>query len=107
MCGITGYFSFMGGEINRPTLESMTDAISHRGPMTRVAFCTTNQQADFSVFRNKIPRILPKEQVGLGHRRLSIIDLSSKGWQPMISANKQLAISFNGEIYNYIELRKN
>src|SRR5713226_2510678 len=45
------------------------------------------------------------ERVGLGHRRLSILDLSERGAQPMLSADGKLAVTFNGEIYNYPALR--
>jgi asparagine synthase (glutamine-hydrolysing) len=106
MCGITGYLSFKGSEIKRPTLEAMTDAISHRGPDDQGCLLYDKSSGGFAVFRKEDASQLQKGQVGLGHRRLSIIDLSENGWQPMISANKQLAISFNGEIYNYIELRE-
>jgi len=106
MCGITGYLSFKGSEINRPTLESMTDAISHRGPDDQGCLLYEKSSGGLAVFRKEDASELQKGQVGLGHRRLSIIDLSENGWQPMISENKQLAISFNGEIYNYIELRE-
>ena len=46
------------------------------------------------------------DRVTLGHRRLSIIDLSKAGHQPMVSSSKEVVISFNGEIYNYLELKK-
>ncbi|MEY2764990.1 MAG: hypothetical protein RLZZ205_1414, partial [Bacteroidota bacterium] len=86
MCGIAGILSPC-----KPVLESsiqkMTDAIIHRGP----------DGAGFWINENK--------DVGLGHRRLSIIDLSNAGHQPMHYLNRY-TISFNGEIYNYLELRQ-
>lgn len=86
MCGITGYIHFNRERIVDPTtIRKMNDIISHRGPDGE-GFYTENN-------------------VALGHRRLSIIDLST-GHQPMYSLDNQLVIVFNGEIYNYIELRE-
>lgn len=86
MCGIAGYLNFdMSNPANKVVLKKMTDCISYRGPDGEGVFVDKN--------------------VALGHRRLSIIDLST-GDQPMHSANKQNVITFNGEIYNYIELRE-
>src|SRR6476660_5550975 len=86
MCGIAGMFHFdIGRTVDKTTLEEMTNVLSHRGPDGR----------GFYVNRN----------VGLGHRRLAIIDLST-GDQPMFNEDKNLVIVFNGEIYNYVELRK-
>ena len=86
MCGIAGVFHF---DHNRPVdqdmLKNMSDVISYRGP-----------DAD-GFFTNK--------NVGLAHRRLSIIDLSS-GAQPMYNDDGQIVIVFNGEIYNYIEVEQ-
>jgi len=85
MCGISGYLNFDAGqktEIN--VIKKITDVISHRGPDGEGFFV--------------------KDNVALGHRRLSIIDLST-GDQPMFNDDKSIAIVFNGEIYNYIELR--
>jgi asparagine synthase (glutamine-hydrolysing) len=86
MCGISGFLHF---EKNRPAdaavLKKMTDTISHRGP----------DGEGFHVLRN----------LALGHRRLAIIDLST-GEQPMYSEDNQIVLVFNGEIYNYIELRE-
>jgi len=86
MCGIAGYIHF---EKNRPAsldvIRRMTDVISHRGP----------DGEGFHIGHN----------LALGHRRLAIIDLSS-GQQPMFSDDKKIALVFNGEIYNYIELRE-
>src|SRR5436305_15318801 len=86
MCGIAGILhSDVERTVDRATLRRMTDAISHRGP----------DGEGFHVDRN----------VGLGHRRLAIIDLST-GDKPMFSDDKKLALVFNGEIYNYVELKE-
>lgn len=82
MCGIAGYM----GRGNKAILEKMTNAIGHRGPDDDGFFVDAN--------------------VGLGHRRLSIIDLSPLGHQPMWSHDQTVAIVFNGEIYNFQELKK-
>ena len=87
MCGITGFIDFKK-ESNVEVLSAMTDSLYHRGP-------------DGS----GIERIeTEKATVGLGHRRLSIIDLSSFGKQPMKFEN--FWICFNGEVYNYGEIKK-
>ncbi len=87
MCGIAGIISSDPAIVNSRRLKSMTDAIAHRGP-----------DAEGHWFS-------PTQQVGLGHRRLSIIDLSEGGHQPMHYLDRY-TIVFNGEIYNYIELKK-
>ncbi len=86
MCGIAGIIKF-NGLVTEQELKSMTDAIAHRGP------------DGYGSWLN------PSNNVGLGHRRLSIIDLSIDGKQPMHFANERYTITFNGEIYNYIELK--
>lgn len=87
MCGIVGMINFTGASIDPSQLDRLTDAISHRGPDARGTFIRGN--------------------VGLGHRRLKILDLSEAAAQPMISKDGHTAIVFNGEIYNFAELRKN
>ncbi|MBK8877240.1 MAG: hypothetical protein IPN74_01400 [Haliscomenobacter sp.] len=87
MCGITGYLSFTPNPVQRPTLQRMTDQLAHRGP-------------DGEGFW-----INEKQSLGFGHRRLSIIDLSERGRQPMHYGNGRYTITFNGEIYNYLELK--
>ena len=86
MCGISGFFHF---DVNRPAksdvLKKMTDVISYRGPDDEGFYL--------------------KQNLALGHRRLSIIDLCT-GEQPMFSDDNKIALIFNGEIYNYIELRE-
>lgn len=86
MCGIAGILNFTGEQIERQSIKKMTDAIKHRGPDGEGFWINGN--------------------IALGHRRLAIIDLSEKAKQPMISQNKKIIISFNGEIYNYKELQK-
>ncbi len=83
MCGING-FNF----VNRKILKQMNNSLKHRGPDAE------------GIFFN--------EQVSLGHRRLSVIDVSKKGSQPMTYTNKKKSatIVFNGEIYNFKEIKK-
>ena len=83
MCGIAGF----AGKGTRDTLEKMTRSLAHRGPDGEGYF-----------FDEKL-------SVGLGHRRLSIIDLSG-GKQPIFNENKSIAVILNGEIYNFLDLRK-
>jgi asparagine synthase (glutamine-hydrolysing) len=87
MCGIAGIIEFRSGRVDEKRLRNMTDAIAHRGPDGEGQWI--DQQA----------------KVGLGHRRLSILDLSENGSQPMHYMDKY-SIVFNGEIYNYIELKE-
>lgn len=86
MCGITGILDF-NKRSGEDTLLRMTNTLNHRGPDGNGTFFSKN--ADFFL--------------GLGHRRLSIIDLSNTGSQPMTSGN--MHVTFNGEIYNYAEIR--
>ncbi len=85
MCGISGFVYFDGAPVERRVIQDMTDVMHHRGP-----------DADGHYVGNG---------VALGHRRLSIIDLSS-GQQPLFNEDGTVAITFNGEIYNYQELRR-
>lgn len=86
MCGIIG---ILGSKIpEKSVVEKARDSMIHRGP------------DDCGIYYN------PQEGVALGHRRLSIIDLSSAGHQPMLSNDGRYAVVFNGEIYNYLEIKK-
>lgn len=85
MCGITGFYSIKHNEFaTREELVAMTDSIGHRGP-----------DAQGHYFN---------DYVGLGHRRLSILDLSTDANQPMESHSMRYTCVFNGEIYNYMEI---
>ena len=90
MCGITGFIQYSGGspEDLARRCQGMADTIVHRGP-----------DAD-GVW------VDPAFPVALGHRRLSIIDLSDAGAQPMVSASGRYVLSFNGEVYNFARLRR-
>lgn len=85
MCGIVGKINFGDEPVSRRLIDKMTDVISHRGPDGKGLWVEGN--------------------VGFGHRRLSIIDLSSEGHQPMTSFDQRYIITYNGEIYNFKELR--
>ena len=85
MCGITGLVNLQGYDISPSLLKAMTRAIEHRGPDGEGNWVNKN--------------------VGLGHRRLSILDLSDNAKQPMASSDGNLIRSYNGEIYNFQELR--
>jgi asparagine synthase (glutamine-hydrolysing) len=85
MCGIAGILNLHGETVSPVLLRRMTDVIAHRGP-------------DGEGFY--IDRFL-----GLGHRRLAIVDLTAAGHQPMLTPDKQVALSYNGEVYNFQELR--
>lgn len=86
MCGLTGIFDTRARRpVERALLQAMTDRLSHRGP----------DGDGFHV----------SEGVGLGHRRLAIIDLAS-GDQPIYNDDKSMAIVFNGEIYNFMDVRR-
>src|SRR6202034_415401 len=88
MCGICGVLAFNDSfDHSEHTVRSMRDTMVHRGP------------DDAGVWRS------PKGRVALGHRRLSIVDVSHSGHQPMCNEDASIWVSFNGEIYNHGELR--
>jgi asparagine synthase (glutamine-hydrolysing) len=87
MCGIAGIYNLNQSQVSITNLKKMTDIINHRGPDGEGHWVNANGN------------------VGFGHRRLSIIDLTENGKQPMHFAEGRYTITFNGEIYNYIELK--
>ncbi len=87
MCGIVGKYCYNSDQkVSEELIRDMTQMLIHRGPDDEGVWCQGN--------------------VGLGHRRLSIIDLSSAGHQPMMNRDRSIVLVFNGEIYNYKELRR-
>ena len=86
MCGVNGIFSLGQGKTFLPEIRRMNNILRHRGP---------NDEGVYS-----------DNDVSLGHRRLSIIDLSPKGHQPMSDSSKNFWVTCNGEIYNFKDIRK-
>lgn len=85
MCGISGIFNLNKQPVSQHILKNMSDALAHRGPDGEGLYID--------------------DYVGLGHRRLSILDISNKAAQPMQSKDGNWVIVFNGCIYNYLELK--
>ncbi len=86
MCGIAGLWRFHGEPIDPDRLQAMIDTLAHRGPDGEGLWI--------------------QGSVGLAHRRLAIVDLSEGGAQPMVSSDGNVVVTFNGEIYNYQDLRR-
>ena len=87
MCGIAGFLGTPTSGTPAAAVKAMTDVIAHRGPDADGAWCDD------------------ESRIALGHRRLSIIDLSPLGAQPMHAASGRYVIAFNGEVYNYAPIR--
>lgn len=87
MCGIAGIIATGSAPVEAPDLKRLADALAHRGPDGEGLW------------------ISPDRRTGLVHRRLAILDTSERGHQPMHSADGRYTIVFNGEIFNFIELR--
>jgi asparagine synthase (glutamine-hydrolysing) len=87
MCGIAGYWGYMANDMTPASFAAFTHSLAHRGP------------DGFAIEHYADARLW------LGHRRLAIIDLSEKGRQPLSYANRRYWITYNGEVYNYAELR--
>src|ERR1019366_830025 len=89
MCGLVGFLGGVAGvDGDDVLLCRMSDTLINRGPDDGGYWCDSEQR------------------VGLGLRRLAIVDLSPAGHQPMVSASGRFVIAFNGEIYNHLDLRK-
>jgi len=88
MCGIVGIWKLDSTRLDKRELDKFTDSLIHRGPDGRGIYIDGHSN------------------LGLGHRRLAILDLSNKGKQPMCFANGRYWITFNGEIYNFLEIRE-
>lgn len=87
MCGITGIWNFTQGKIATSAIDRFTDSLAHRGPDGRGVWVEDDRS------------------LALGHRRLAILDLSGDGKQPMTYSHGRYVITFNGEIFNFVEIR--
>lgn len=113
MCGITGIFSYKNS-VTPVWIMSMTNLLKHRGPddegylaiNTDKKKCISLMGKDSKINGMQIEKFKGKANLFFGHRRLSILDLSILGHQPMSNRNKSVWIIYNGEIYNYIEIRE-
>ncbi len=86
MCGISGIINFNKSKINKNDIIEMNNQLKHRGP------------DDDDIYIDKF--------IGFGHTRLSILDLSANGKQPMQSLNNRYVITYNGEVYNFLDIKK-
>jgi len=123
MCGIAGVISKNNSLSLKETVFAMSQAIKHRGPDGE-GFAFFSNTKSIPVFSNETPQINKERhsflfnpntsiqniesnyEIAFAHRRLSIIDLSESGHQPMCDTQGDYWITFNGEVYNYIELRE-
>lgn len=96
MCGIAGILNFDGRPVDAHEIEVLTDALAHRG----------RDNAAIALGGASRGRLSAYPGLALGHRRLSVIDLSAESAQPMTIQDGHLWIVYNGELYNYLELRK-
>ena len=123
MCGIAGIVAKQTPLALAPILKSLSDSLKHRGPdgegfmlatPTQTQAFTSNDTPNWS--DNQLPYLSSQKlesvlvnttyQLGLAHRRLAIIDLTASGHQPLCELQSKYWITFNGEIYNYLELKK-
>ncbi len=88
MCGITGHWGYAGRDLGAAEFRAFTDSLAHRGPDGRGV------------------EHFASDRLWLGHRRLAVLDVSDRGRQPMSYAGGRYWLTFNGEIYNFIELRE-
>ena len=102
MCGIGGVVVAPGERFDGAWIDDMVKALAHRGPddAGRLVW----QPGDAPVV-TRDPVVGRDGRVGFAHTRLSILDLSPAGWQPMSTSDGRFHLAFNGEIYNYVELR--
>jgi asparagine synthase (glutamine-hydrolysing) len=99
MCGIAGILRFDGAPVSLHAIQTILDKISHRG-------ADQNGIALGSRHTRDKAQMTQAAEIGFGHRRLSILDLHPAGAQPMVYAENKLSITYNGEIYNYLELKE-
>jgi asparagine synthase (glutamine-hydrolysing) len=123
MCGFSAIFATAGTPVTSTHIRAMTDCVRHRGPDDEGYALFSGNTSDATsfggpdtphlVYRSGFPYApcaelkqgMPLGAGALGHRRLSVIDLSAAGHQPMCSSDRRYWIVYNGEVYNHIELR--
>jgi asparagine synthase (glutamine-hydrolysing) len=103
MCGIGGILSIGERRVTPEQIERLSCALSHRGPDD---FGFLGYSADSGVRCSQSAGVAAGKSIALAHRRLSVIDLSAEARQPLSYSGGRYWIAFNGEIYNYLELRE-
>jgi asparagine synthase (glutamine-hydrolysing) len=120
MCGIAGIIDLGNKPVQPNVLLSMSKSIAHRGPDDEGYILMAQTNSNFNCYagydsvseiKERFPileenAVCDKMNIGLAHRRFSIIDLSRRGHQPFLDIDGKCCVVFNGEIYNYIELRQ-
>jgi asparagine synthase (glutamine-hydrolysing) len=111
MCGIAGLYNVAGGSVDIHLLETMTRLQAHRGPDGEgYAFLSLGRQDKpitvSGPLHDSIRSLANSYQIGFGHRRLSVVDLTPLGHQPMGTEDGHCWITYNGEVYNAQELRR-
>jgi asparagine synthase (glutamine-hydrolysing) len=109
MCGVAGAFSLDGSPVRHAALKAMTRALAHRGPDEGAVVLLGPERGDVTGGRDEHERRPPgpgAAMLGLGHRRLKVIDLSGAAAQPMRGAGGDAWLVYNGELYNTEELRR-
>ncbi len=102
MCGIAGLVNHDRTAVDIDVLKAMSQSLQHRGPDDLGYMGLTG---DSKVHLSRDPHQVSGSWVCLAHRRLSIIDLSDNAWQPMSSPDRRYHVVYNGEVYNYLELK--
>jgi asparagine synthase (glutamine-hydrolysing) len=121
MCGITGFIACNGKSQSLQVIKAMTDSIKHRGPDDEGYYAITTDSTEIILIGNDTPQQSLSRQnsttldinnsqdlavkLAFGHRRLAIVDLSDLGHQPLMIDAGNYWICFNGEVYNYVEIR--
>jgi glutamine phosphoribosylpyrophosphate amidotransferase len=105
MCGIAGFFNFNAAPADPLILTRMIDCQRHRGPDDHGMRLFSLQRSQSIEFRREDPPSSPFFEGALGFNRLSILDLSERGHQPMCNDNESVILAFNGEIYNAFDYK--
>lgn len=111
MCGVAGIVHFSTQRVDAKLLEAMTQSLAHRGPDGEGYVLLTHNMVGKPIpvigrLSDSVRATPPGYAIGLGHRRLAILDRSPLGHQPMGCEQGEIWITYNGEVYNYIEIRE-
>src|SRR5213593_543995 len=108
MCAIAGLYDVSGRAIDLSALERMVRLQAHRGPDGEgyVLLDPSAREKPLAIKGSGTPAAAVRHALGLGHRRLAIVELSPLGHQPMATEDGRCWVTYNGEIYNYVELRE-